>query len=110
VPYNINWLALIVGVCFVAALVLNQVLHSLRPSRRERTVQKLANDREAGVTKTFARALQLVLVVSFSYAVLFYAFPSRHLFRRYVALAFVLTVGGVFISSLVFERKGRRKP
>jgi len=96
--------------CFVVALALNQVLHSLRPGRRERTVQKLTNDTEAGVTKAFARALQLVLVASFSYAVLFYAFPSRHLFRRYVALALVLTVGAAFISSLVFERKGRRKP
>ena len=39
VPYNTNWLALIVVLCFVVALVLNQVLPLLRSSKRDTRLQ-----------------------------------------------------------------------
>ena len=51
-----------------------------------------------------ARLLLALLVSSCAIAALFYAFPSRHLFRGVEALAVILAVCGVLTSRLVFAR------
>ena len=156
--YNANWLALIVMLCFVVALVLNQRLPSLRPSRR--SVQKRTNKRQllamlagtaallcflvvadefgwlwprvvafsaivvtsvlafdldnwhqrAQLSGVLARLLLALLVSACAIAALFYAFPSRHLFRGVEALMVILAVCGVLTLRLVFLHQGRRKP
>jgi sugar transferase (PEP-CTERM system associated) len=51
-----------------------------------------------------ARLLLALLVSACAIAALFYAFPSRHLFRGVEALAVILAVCGVLTSRLVFAR------
>jgi sugar transferase (PEP-CTERM system associated) len=51
-----------------------------------------------------ARLLLALLVAACVFAALFYAFPSRHLFRGVAALAVILAVCGVLASRLVFAR------
>jgi sugar transferase (PEP-CTERM system associated) len=53
---------------------------------------------------TVARLLLALIVSSCAIAALFYAFPSRHLFRGVEALAVMLAVCGVLTSRLVFAR------
>jgi len=62
VPYGTTWLALIVVVCFVVALVLNQGLPSLRPSRR--SVQKRPNKRQLLAVFAVIGALLCFLVLA----------------------------------------------
>jgi sugar transferase (PEP-CTERM system associated) len=51
-----------------------------------------------------ARLLLALLVSSCAIAVLFYIFPSRHLFRGVEALTVILAVCGVLTSRLIFAR------
>src|SRR5499427_1380418 len=65
----------------------------------------LYNSRQrAQLSGVLARLLLALLVSACALAALFYAFPSRHLFRGVEALAVVLAVCGVLTSRLVFAR------
>jgi sugar transferase (PEP-CTERM system associated) len=81
------------GAAFSAVVVTSLLAFGLYNSRQR-----------APLSGVLARLLLALLVSSCAIAVLFYVFPSRHLFRGVEALTVILAVCGVLTARLVFSR------
>jgi sugar transferase (PEP-CTERM system associated) len=81
------------GVAFSAIVVICLLAFGMYNSRQRRQLSAM-----------LARLLLALLVSSCGIAVLFYVFPSRHLFRGVEALTVILAVCGVLTSRLIFAR------
>jgi sugar transferase (PEP-CTERM system associated) len=81
------------GVAFSAIVVTSLLAFGLYNSRQRTQLSGM-----------LARLLLALLVAACIFAVLFYVFPSRHLFRGVAAITVVLAVCAVLTSRLIFAR------